>query len=71
MTPEIKLKHRYNITTMLNKHISVKYKRKKDMTHQLSGKVIKVRKASFILLINDELKISIGIRNLINEPKLI
>lgn len=45
----------YRLTTkvMLNKRVKVKYKRTKDNIHELNGIVVKLRKSSLKLLIND------------------
>ena len=66
-----KTKLRELIITYQNKFICVKYKRKQDLQHTFVGEVIKVRKASFILRLNDTMKISIGFRNIVGEPKAV
>ena len=47
-----------------NRRIDVIYKRKRDLTHNLVGRVLKTRKSSLILIVNDELKVNIGYRNI-------
>lgn len=59
------------IMEALNKTIRIRYKRKKDMEHELVGKVIKYRKASFIIRVNDELNIPIGYRNIVEGPEVL
>lgn len=48
----------------LGKKVYICYKRKKDMPFHVNGQIIKVRKSSIRLLIDDELSISIGFRNI-------
>lgn len=48
----------------INKIVKVHYKRRKNIEHELTGIVSKVRKQSFILLINNEKPLSIGFRNI-------
>lgn len=74
---------------MLNKQIKVVYKRKSankkdersiDIIHTLHGKVLKIRKHSFLLRLNNPYtenkvvkykNVSIGYRNLVKEPILL
>lgn len=89
------LKHELNsyykeiITSMLHKQIKIVYKRKSadkkdknsvDIIHAMHGKVLKTRKHSFLLQLNNPYiennilkykKLSIGYRNIIGEPVLI
>ena len=44
--------------------ICVSYTRKKNIMHTLHGKLIKVRKSSLLLRLNDEYNISIGYRTI-------
>ena len=69
MTSDQKAKLRELVTTYKNKLICVMYIRKQDLIHTHVGEVIKVRKASFILKINDTRKISIGFRNIVGVPE--
>ena len=54
----------------LNKKIKVSYRRKKDMKHTLCGVLLKIRKSSIKMIINNELIISIGFRKLTEIEKL-
>ena len=48
----------------INKTVKIKYRRDKNIYHTFTGIVFKVRKQSFTLLVNDEMKVSIGFRNI-------
>lgn len=59
------LKYRNLFKDSINSKIRVNYKRTNNNIHTLNGKVIKCRKSSIILLINDEEYVNIGFRNII------
>lgn len=47
-----------------NKFVKVIYKRTEDNIHTYHGKIIKLKRDSFILLLNNELSVDIGLRNI-------
>lgn len=65
---------REQVCSMLNKVIEVNYRRTDHNIHTFVGKVVKINKNSLKLEQDDEpkpLKINIGFRNVIGQPKLI
>lgn len=47
-----------------NKYVKIVYERTKDNKHTYHGKIVKLRRDSFILLLNDEKPVDIGLRNI-------
>lgn len=86
MTPKKRQSHRATLQSMLNKQVKITYLRKKadkkednsvDIIHSYHGKVLVIRKSSFLLQLNDLYRqdgkvtyktVSIGYRNIIGEP---